>query len=310
MASLTRVSLVLGALGLAGCGEAGCPEPPADETPRLEPGPGLAALDSTPPVACPASFLAAATGAVMDQAGAPVPGARVQLCVRTAPGGALLCLRPPTTDAEGRFAIPVDTPSARCIEELTVRVRVPGQAAATTYCTVPPATDADGVIALDAALPFFRLTRPDGCALPPEGDPEAPRDVMLGEGVTLLGLRPAQLDDYDELAAGAFPLEGTCLAPPEGTVAAWGFAPEGAVEGGVAFELENTTGLAPGTPVELHLVGGLDTALGDGRVLEEAEWARFGTGRVSADGAVITPDPGVRLPELTWLALVAPGASE
>ncbi|MEO0324645.1 MAG: hypothetical protein AAF447_16910 [Myxococcota bacterium] len=303
--SLLRVAL---ALGLAGCGDAACPEPEPEEEATLDPGPGLEALDDTPPAGCDATFLAAATGAVTDDVGEPVAGARVQLCVRTAPEGALLCLRPPTTDADGSFAIPVEAPAARCAEELTMRVLVPQGAAATTYCAVEAESDARGVVALDQALPLFRLARPDGCALPPEGDPEAPRDVTLGDGVTLLGLRPAQLDDYTALAAGRHPLEGSCLAPPPGTVAAWGFSESPVRDGGVAFELDNTAGLPAGTPVEFHLVGGLDTTLADGRVLEEAEWSAFGRGAVSEDGTRIVPDATVRLPDLTWLAVVVPGA--
>ncbi|MEM1416806.1 MAG: hypothetical protein AAGH15_18055, partial [Myxococcota bacterium] len=109
-------------------------------------------------------------------------------------------------------------------------------------------------------------------------------------------------------AAAAHPLEGTCFgdtAPEGGFVDAFGFAPEGNVSaGGVAFTLPNRTGLAPGTAVGLWLVGGIDTELPGGEVVEEAEWARFADAVVSDDGTTLVPD--ALLPELTWIGITVP----
>ncbi|MEM1418806.1 MAG: hypothetical protein AAGH15_28180, partial [Myxococcota bacterium] len=178
---------------LAACGDAACPEAPLPEAAEIDPGPGLAELNTTPPFTCPGTFLSAVEGEVRDDAGASVPGTRIQLCLRTSPDGVLLCLAPPTTDAEGRFAVPVNVDSARCVDKITLRAVLPGFPAAPTYCDVPLATDERGVLSLEGALPLFRIPREDACTLPPEGDPETPRDVPLGDGVMLLGLRPSQV---------------------------------------------------------------------------------------------------------------------
>jgi hypothetical protein len=53
--------------------------------------------------------------------------------------------------------------------------------------------------------------------------------------------------------------------------------------------------------VELFVLGGLETYLADRTPVPEADFARFGTATVSADGTEIASDPGSGLPHFTWL---------
>ena len=312
-------ALILSSLLLAACGGpepvldggddaqiAMCEEQPAVRDPVLDPGPGVGGIDRTPDPGCTGQWVVGVQGRVEDPSGTGIAGARTQICVLPV-GGTLVCLLPPTTDTSGGFEAIVTDPMARCAERITMRVLLPGAIRATTYCELE-LTPTDAVIALADPIVLFDVERP--ACLPPEGDPTEPRTVTFADGLELVDLRPEQIRDYDQLAAARHELAGHCIssrAPVGGFLGAHGFRPETDVEGGAAVHIPNATGLAAGTTVDLYLLGGLASSLADGTPVEEGEWARFGTGTVSADGAMIESDPGTRLTVLTWVAYRAPG---
>lgn len=282
-----------------------CEPQPAVRDPVLDPG-SLAGVDRAADPACTGAWVVGVEGRVETPSGEGIAGARTQICVVPV-GGELLCLAPPTTDASGAFQAAVAEPSARCAARMTLRVLLPGSINATSYCELELAPS-DGVLTLADPIVVFPVERP--ACLPPEGDETEPRTITLADGLELVDLRPEQTNDYDELAAGRHDLSGHCLlarAPAGGFLGAYGFRPEVDVLGGVAVRIPNTTGLAPDTSVDLYVLGGLATSLADGTHVEEGEWARFGTGTVSADGARIDSDRGALLTALTWLAYRLPG---
>lgn len=282
-----------------------CEPQPAVREPILDPG-SLAGLDRTPDPSCTGAWTVGVEGRVETPTGEGIAGARTQICVVPV-GGELLCLVPPTTDASGAFEAAVTEPSARCVERMTMRVLLPGSINATSYCELELAPS-DGVLTLADPIVIFPVERP--ACLPPEGDETEPRTITLADGLELVDLRPEQIRDYDELAAGRHDPSGHCLlarAPAGGFLGAYGFRPEvDVLGGGVAVRIPNATGLAPGTTVELWVLGGLATSLADGTHVEEGEWARIGAGTVSADGARVESDPGARLTALTWIAYRLP----
>lgn len=282
-----------------------CETQPMVRDPVLDPG-SLSGIDRTPSPGCAGQWVVGVEGRVEDPSGAGIGGTRTQICVVPV-GGDLVCLVPPTTDASGDFAAVVTDTMLRCVERMTMRALLPGSINATTYCELE-LTPTDSVITLADPIVVFPVERP--ACLPPAGDETAPRTITLADGLELVDLRPEQISDYDELAAARHDIGGHCIsarAPAGGFLGAYGFRPETDVNGGVAVRIPNTTGLAAGASVDLYLLGGLATTLADGTPVEEGEWARFGTGTVSGDGARIESDPGTLLTVLTWVAYREPG---
>ncbi len=281
-----------------------CEPQPEPRAPVVEPG-SLTGIDPTPAPGCSGQWVIGVRGHVQDPSGAPLPGTRTQICVVPV-GGSLLCLAPPTTDDGGDFEVPIGEPSARCAERMTMRVLLPGAIDATSYCELE-LTPESSVIELAEPITVYPVERP--ACLPPEGDESAPRTITFPSGLELVDLRPEQITGYDELAAAPHDLSGDCLsrrAPDGGFLATWGFRPEVDVEDGVAVRIPNSTGLAPGTHVDLYVLGGLATRLSDGTPLEEGEWGRYGTGTVTSDGGAIESDPGALLTTLTWIGYRLP----
>lgn len=305
--STLAIALVLGACGDdastardAGGGDAGAP--PGDA------GPTLATVDRTRDPACPAgvAWLVGVTGGVVDEAGAPVAGARPQLCIRIHMGP-LLCLGPPTTNAAGEYEIIVPR-DARCADRAVMRVRLPSTDTATTYCRVDVGSAVDAVV--DVPSPYVIVATEPPSMLPPAGDPTMPRTVTFADGLEI-DVVPDAFElggTYDDLAARRVPealLTSHCTfaEAPTGPAlrAVWGVSREGGLAGdGFAIRIPNEAMLAAGTTVELWLVGGLDTVLADGTMVEEADWVQFGTGTVTADGELIASDAATPLPYLSW----------
>jgi hypothetical protein len=278
--------------------------PPA---PIVDPGAGLGGIDRTPDPACTATWLAGTSGRVEDATGAGIPGARTQLCIVLSPSGTLLCLVPPTTNDGGDFEVGVAAPESRCVSRATMRILQPGSRYATTYCE-PPLAPVDSVIDFADPIVLFPV-EPTPC-LAQRGDATMPRTVTLARGLELVSLRPDRISRYDQLAVGRHDLPPRCMGEraPAGLLATWGFAPETdfPLTTSVGVRIPNETALAAGTSVELWVLGGLDSRLPDDTRIEEGTWATFGRGTVSADGATIESDPGVRLPALTWLGYRLP----
>ncbi|MCB9535161.1 MAG: hypothetical protein H6704_02775 [Myxococcales bacterium] len=284
--------------------------PPVDEDVDWQPevpaavGADIPDAPTDRPAECAAEWVSVVRGWVVAPGGAPLPGAKAQVCLRVSPSNTLRCLRPGDADAEGVFTVQVPD-EVRCVSHAAMRVLLPGSGKAATYCEVD-VTGAPPVLRLPDPLVLFQ-TRP-ALDLPPEGDRDAERPIVIDDGL-VLDLVPRRYytgaGTYEDIAGRRVPVDarGLCFlddGPPlDGLYALY---PEGSVDApGAPVHLPNTTGLPPGTTVELFVLGGLDCRGADGRTLPEASWTVFGTGTVRADGTMIDSDPGVGLPCLTWL---------
>ena len=253
-------------------------------------------------VPCEAAHVERIEGTAVDEAGEPVEGARPQACIRVAPDGHLICLEPPMAAADGAFTIEVPEDN-RCVEELALRLLLPGSEFATTYCEVEVDPEG-GVLTLDEPTVLYATEPPT--TLPPLGDEAAARTVVFSDGLEL-EVTPSELGfgvEYDQLAARRVPVDpAPCFATDTaGLEGLYAFRPEGPVEGdGFPLRIPNTTGLAPGTTVELLVLGGLETRLPDGTLVQEADFVPFGTATVDDAGEHIESDEGVGLPYFTWL---------
>lgn len=253
------------------------------------------APSDAPRAACGATAVDVVTGRVTDEAGAAIAGARPQLCARLAPDGRLVCLAPPVSEADGSFSIEVPA-EARCMRSAAMRVLLPSSANAVTYCPIELGAAVEGRLALSTPYELFAVERG---SLPPLGDPSAAREVPLGAALVLDVSPDAVGGEADYLRLGARSVDPARSCVPEarslaGLVAA---TPEASLS--APFRV-HAPDLAEGTHVELFVLGGLGTVLGDGTEVEEATLARFGAGTVDAAGW-IQPEPGVLLPHLGWL---------
>ena len=190
---------VLDAATADAAADAGCTPPPGEP---------FACEDLTPDPACGARWVVGVTGRIETTLGAPVDGARAQLCVRVHPSEVLICLPPPVADAEGAFVIVVPR-EARCQSRAAMRAIAPGRGLATTYC--PVALDASAGPLVEVAAPY-RLPPVTAAAAPPRGDPDAERDVVFSDGAVLT-IAPSALPSTDEYAglAGALDRKSTRL---------------------------------------------------------------------------------------------------
>ena len=254
--------------------------------------------DLTPDPSCAGRWVVGVRGAIAETDGTPIEGAFAQLCARTAPDDALFCLSPAMSGADGRFTV-VAPEEIRCLGRAAMRVLAPGRMFATTYCPVELAGSSAPVVEVGEPYELFSV---DAASAPLRDDETVVRDVVFDGGVTL-SLAPDALvgDDYDELAGARVDIaDAVCL--PIAVDAAYAFAPEGPIETGASVVIDNDLGLAPGAMVDLFVLGGLETRLSDGTLVEEGELAMFGTATVSADGTRIVGDSGAELPYLSWLA--------
>ncbi len=281
-----------GDAGLDAGEDAGACVPPADDPFGCE--------DLAPDPSCPATWVVGVTGRIQTAAGVGVASARAQLCVRLHPDDALVCLSPPETDADGDFAIVVPE-ELRCMTRAAMRAIAPRMPLATTYC--PMHFEAgDGPIVAIAEPYVLHPVAP--AVVPPIGGALGQRDVTFPGGLVLT-LAPVDLPmagDYEALTGGAVDVAATaCFAGDLAPDGAYAFDPETTVEAGAAVSIPNAAGLAPGTEVDLYVLGGLETRLIDGTAVEEGVLGRVGPATVSADGAAIVGGPDSRLPYLSWL---------
>lgn len=258
--------------------------------------------DQTPDPTCAGSWIVGLTGTVQDDSGAPVFDAAVQACLRISPDDRLVCLFPDRTDAAGRFAIVIPE-DLRCLNRAVTRVLAPGQPYGTTYCPVEFPTDPATIYEVPDPYVLYGVT--PAAALPPRGDEAMERTVMLPDGlaITVAPRALAMSGDYDALGGGRVDASATeCWAEGETFDGAYVFSPEAGVTGGADISIPNSDGLSPGTEVEMFIVGGLETFLLDGTMIEEAELASIGVGMVSSDGSTIDSSMEGRVPYLSWLA--------
>jgi hypothetical protein len=224
----------------------------------------------------------------------------VQPCLHLAPNGNLLCLSPADSDATGQFAREIPE-SSRCIDRLALRVLVPAASRPTTYCELDLSAARGGFLGDPAPLVVYSATAP--LDLPPEGDPAAAR-VVTFEGGVAMTVTPENIAppaDYSELAmhTGTGPLP--CFARDAGVTRVFGFYPEAFVDAELPLAIPNDDDLAPGTVVDMFVLGGLGTLLPSGEPVDEAKFVAYGTATVTADGRSIQTDPGSGVPYLSWL---------
>ncbi len=265
---------------------------------------GLPAVPGQKPAECGAEWVTALRGYVLAPGGAPVEGAKGQLCVHLYPSDNLLCLQPGTTGADGIFTVEVPE-NARCITKAALRVLKPGVGKATMYCEVD-VVGTEPVVVIDTPLVVFQTRR--ALDLPPEGDELMSRAVRFDDGLVLdftPDLYYSGGGIYDDLGGRRVDpaAPGLCFFGAEDAPAGlYALYPEGQIDApGFPVHVPNTTGLAAGSKVEFFVLGGLDCKRADGTGIPEAAWETFGTGTVSADGSTIDSDPGVGVPCLTWL---------
>ncbi|MGE0790831.1 MAG: hypothetical protein AB7S26_34470 [Sandaracinaceae bacterium] len=259
-------------------------------------------LERDPSCGAAGAWVVGVSGQVVDDTGAPIEGAFTQLCLRSYPDDALTCLAPPMTAVDGSFAIVI--PEAfRCLSRAVMRVLAPTRPLGTTYCPVEFAAGTEGIVALDDPFVLYAVSPPAG--LPDPGDLTMPREIAFADGLKMT-FAPDDLSlstDYADLASGVVgPSATECFAAPGALDGAYVFWPETSIEGGTPVSIPNTGALAPGTVVDLFVLGGLQIYLLDGTLLEEAELATIGTATVSTDGASIDSDVGTLVPALNWLA--------
>ena len=66
--------------------------------------------------------------------------------------------------------------------------------------------------------------------------------------------------------------------------------------------MENTENLAPGTTVDMYVLGAIECHLANGTEIVEGEWTKSGTAQVSSDGQYIE---GGKLPCVSWFGYKA-----
>lgn len=298
--AMARIALVFALVAACVGGDVGGNPPP--DFPILD------ALDRTPDPACEGIWLAGIRGRVVDAAGAGVPGATVQHCLRLH-DGRFVCTSPPRnddgsirfdmTDDAGWYAHVFDE-EVRCVDELAIRVLHREEPYGTTYCHVPLAPD-DAVQLLPRPAVLHEVA--PATDLPPLGDEMTPRDVTFEGGVVLTNVVPGRLFDgeYEDLQGAFVTAEARPCFLDEGTepLALYTFAPEIVSGEPMGLRLPNDAGLSEGTAVELWVLGGLGTVRADGTTIKEADFEPFGTATVT--GGVIVSDPGVELPSLTTI---------
>ncbi len=265
-------------------------------------------LDLTPDPSCTDdSWLVQIFGSVLGADGMPLQSiAKAQTCIRSATG-LLTCLRPADTTADGSFTVTVPE-NVRCMARATMRTLVPLTDSTTSYCELEIG-EASGRLTIDEPIVVFPTERP--ASLNDIGDGTVSRTVTYPSTLEV-DLTPDALsaggsrDPYLETSAAqvAPAADGTCFAT-EGIqwIDFFGFSPEADVDGGAfAARFPNTTGLAPGTAVDLYVLGGLDSTDAEGERIEEGVWHRAGTGTVGESG-LIEFDSDNGLSALTWAGL-------
>jgi hypothetical protein len=234
-------------------------------------------------------------GSIDDEAGGDIGDAKIQICVRTSPSGAFLCLQPGTTNTDGTFATTFPE-AARCVDKATARAFVPIADRTTSYCPVDLSVD-EPILHLASPYVLFATALPT--TLPTLGAGDAIHTLVYEDGLEI-DVRPDQFgigyeDVYPTLAAvkveAANP--GVCTDATENIdfVGFYGFSPERNV-GGEPFRIRiPTDGLGlTGSTADLYALGGLTCKTEDDEIIEEGKWEKVASGTVSSDGQYLESD--------------------
>ncbi|MBN1946038.1 MAG: hypothetical protein JW797_10200 [Bradymonadales bacterium] len=250
------------------------------------------------------SCLAYLTGEVEDEEATPIAQAIAQLCVRVAPSGTLRCLMPSTTEEDGSFAILIPE-GIHCLEQAVLRVVLPYAQTTSLYCEIE-LPQSGGILHLAEPLVLYETT--PATTMPTGGEADQVHTVVFADGLEVEVIPErfwAGEEEYTTLASRHFGSEipEFCfLKDAPALIGLYGFSPEAEVdEPSFAMRIPNHSGLDAGTTVDLYLLGGLNTTLGEDEVIGEGEWVRYGQGTVNGAGTFIDVpfDPG--LPHFLWL---------
>ena len=302
--------------GTGGTGGTGGEEPPdgPDTGWTVEPPPTFHApmTEVERPSWCGDEFAwwSSVRGFVVAPGGRYLPDVRASLCVDfvDAEGeSGYVCLQPVRSNEEGVFTVepPFQDRDMRCLKRAAMRVFAQRSGRATVYVDLELEGGPARLITEPIVLP--RVT--PALDLPPEGDPEAPREVRFDDGLTL-EVVPAWLwpvsGGYEDLGARRIPTDAVGLSAESAAFdGLYAFAPESAVDEapGFAVSIPNVHDWEPGSTVELFVLGGIDCRLfGHEELVPEGTWAKFGEATVSGDGETIVSNADNGLPCLTWMA--------
>ena len=252
---------------------------------------------------CTGSWVEEARGWVVDEVGQPLEGAKVQLCVRIAESGALVCLMPADSASDGSFGVTVPT-DARCMSGATFRSLIPREKFAPIYCHAGVSeVSADGVLRVTEPLVLYE-TRP-ATSLEESGD----LTTAHYAGDVSLTLNPEAIygpSDLNALWGRALSTDapGLCFLEEGGPQLdfIFTFSPEGDVTGETAtVKLANSAGYEPGAELALYALGNLDcSVVGQDEGVEEGEWTQVGTATVDATGMWVEASGANGLPCLSW----------
>jgi hypothetical protein len=255
------------------------------------------------------------SGVVQDANGAPVAGAKAQICTRSARDGSSVCLTPVDAAADGTFSVTVPSDN-NCLYEGVLRALAPGSSYSTAYCTydIADLTVTEGIIDLsdtpavlhattvatdlpaecvgqscmDSVDEFVTVNFEDGLAL------DINPSWLFNGAVGLKDLSAAYIDGTSHLCNGE---------QIDGAPGVWAFSPEGdGFEIRFPARIPDKLGLADGTVVNLYIQGGIGHTIqvGDEKTeCEEGAWTHFACATV--EGGVITLDETNGVPAIGWL---------
>lgn len=257
--------------------------------------------DGQPNPDCSGSWVEEARGWVVDEVGRALEGAKVQLCARIAESGALVCLMPADSVADGSFKVTVPE-DARCMSGATFRSLVPQEKFASIYCHANVLeVSEDGVLRVQDPLVLYE-TRPAVSLEEAGGEATltyANEISLTVNPEALYGPSPATL--WGRALSADVP--GLCFLDDTVQVdQLFTFSPEGDItdETG-AIKLPNDKNYEPMTELALYALGNLDcSVVGQDEGVEEGEWARVGTATVDASGAWIEASGSNGLPCVSW----------
>ena len=258
----------------------------------------------TPDEECRGAWVEEIRGWIVDEVGQPLQGGKAQICVRVHPSNDLLCLLPAESDETGYFSISV-TGDARCMSDAALRSIVPQEEFAAMYCHASlDGLGDDAVLRITDPIVLYE-TRPATDRQEVSGEDQPHTVTLMGElSVTVIPNSLYKVS-YDTLMGRPVPTDGPglCFLKDQPQIdGLFAFYPEGDItDASAALRFPNTAGYDPMSEVDLYVLGNLDCSL-EGREegIEEAEWHRFGQGRVDESGMWIEKEAEGGLPCVSW----------
>jgi len=239
-------------------------------------------------------------GWILDGAGHPIPGQGVVACVDG------ICYRTDIYE-DGWFAANLPgTPTD------DVKLSFPGtESRLRPFCRFNVLCDG----AVSACHRFVLRSGPTSGAAVPEGTLVDDLSIAAGDTGAIVLPAGSEIEIPFEaerwMALTRYPLSEhvPCFLDPEDPplalyavtpLATYVFEPGTTTTSPAALDLPNATGLAPGTDVDIHVLGGSYLTHVD---LLEGEWEVMAAARVSTDGTRIQTLPGEGIAYLSWFGI-------